>query len=264
MAIPKPLIALISQRSSQPVSPRVQTLAEELLKRYGSAVQAILFYGSCLRTDDDKEGLVDLYVLVRSYRAVYRNQIKAFLNKLLPPNVFYLERPHKRGVVRGKYAVLSLTDFQRGTTMRRFHSYLWGRFAQPAALLYVSSDRVAETVRAALAQAVITFITRVLPQLAPDFTARDLWLRGLLLSYRAELRAERPNDLVDLFDAAPDYYENLTRAGIAGVLFAVDTPTRTPPVHYHAHIPDRIRSWNRFAWYLRCLQGKFLSILRLL
>jgi hypothetical protein len=241
----------------------VRALAEVLLKRYGGVAQAILFYGSCFRTGDDTDGLVDLYVIVESYRAALTSGLQAMANKLLPPNVFYLELPLQDRVVRTKYAILSLRDFQRGTSKQWFHSYLWGRFAQPTGLLYARNEQVEKQVQVALAQAVITFITRVIPDVGERFTARDLWHHGLLLSYRAELRSEKPEKLVDLVDAAPEYYEQVTRAAMVSVPIKVEVFTEPDGFLYRAHIPTPVRSRNHLAWTLRRFQGKVLSILRL-
>ena len=263
VSIPSNLITLIRQESSREAPDGVRALVEVLLNRYGEVIQAILFYGSCFRTGDDTDGLVDLYVIVDSYRAALPNRLQAMANKLLPPNVFYLELPVRDQVVRTKYAVLSLKDFQRGTSRQWFHSYLWGRFAQPAGLLYVRNTQVEKQVRVALAQAVITFITRAMPEAEERFTARDLWRDGLLLSYRAELRSEKPDKLVHLVDAAPEYYEQVTRAAMVSVPFKVEIFTEPDGFLYHAHISTSVRYRNHLAWTLRRLQGKVLSILRL-
>ena len=263
MSMPPKLITLIRQKSSREAPDGVRALVDVLLNRYGESIQAILFYGSCLRTGDDTDGLVDLYVLVDRYGSVFPKRAQAMANQLLPPNVFYLELPLQDRVVRTKYAVLSLKDFQRGTSKLWFHSYLWGRFAQPAGLLYGCNKQVEEQVLAALAQAAITFITRVIPELEEKFTARELWQHGLLLSYRAELRSERPDKLVHLFEAAEEYYEQLTHAAMASVPFAVEVSSGPEGFHYHADIPAQARYGNRLAWKLRSLQGKLLSILRL-
>ena len=254
----------ISRQISQPASPAIHTLADTLLDTYGEAVQAILFYGSCLRTGDDRGGLVDLYVLVDRYRAAYSKSTLAVLNKLLPPNVFYLEVPHEDRSVRAKYAVLSLADFTCGTSKRWFHSYIWGRFAQPVGLLYVRNHQVVGQVRSALTQAVLTFIARTLPRVPSPFTARDLWAIGLGLSYRAELRAERPHKLIRLFEAAPNYYEHITRQALTALSFPMDIQKSDSTYRYSVHIPDRARRVSRLDWIVRSWQGKMLSVLRLL
>jgi len=258
------ILQMICQQSSQPASPAVCALTNEILARHGNACQAILFYGSCFRKSDDRQGIVDLYLLVDSYRSIYSNRLLSFANKLLPPNVFYLELPFKGRMVRAKYAVLSLGDFQRNTSSHCFHSYFWARFAQPAALLYARTDQVATQVQAALGQAVITFITRVLPQLKDCFTAGELWREGFLLSYRAEFRAERPDNLVSLFDVWSEHYEQLTRAAVELAPFPVEVLAKADPIRYRACIPARVRHRSHSHWRVRCLQGKLLSVSRLL
>jgi hypothetical protein len=242
----------------------VQALADKLLARYGNAVQAILYYGSCFRKGDDREGIVDLYVLVDRYEAIYSLRVQSFLNKLLPPNVFYLQVGLQDRVVRAKYAVLSHLDFLRGTSKRWFHSYLWGRFCQPVGLIYARNSQVARQVQLALAQAILTFTARVLPMVTSPFTARDLWGQGLLLTYRAELRAEQPDDLIHLFDAEPEHYQQLTRAALTEVPFPVEIDTSRQPVRYHSQVSPDLQRKCRLAWKVRFLQGKVLSVLRLL
>lgn len=239
-------------------------MAEDILARHGKAAQAILFYGSCLRTGNDREGIVDLYLLVDGYKGAYRSRLRALLNQVLPPNVFYLEIPFQGRMVRAKYAVFSLRDLLRGTSNRWFHSYLWGRLAQPAALIYSRNQEITSRVQSARAQAVVTFITRVLPAVPAQFTARELWRRGFSLSYRAELRAERQDKLIGLFDSAPGHYEAMTSIAMGQVPFCVEILPDTEPIGYRAHIPGGIRFRCRVAWLVRCLQGKGLSVLRLL
>lgn len=264
MPSPSRLLTLISQQCTVVAPAGVRILAEEIQARYSDSVQAILFYGSCLRTGDDSEGLVDLYLLVDRYSSAYSDRVQPILNQLLPPNVFYLELPFEDRIVRAKYAVLSLRDFRRGTSMSWFHSYLWGRFAQPTGLIYARNEQVAEQVQGALAQAVVTFITRVMPRIKQRFTAKELWVKGLLLSYGAELRAEQAKNLTHLFDASEKYYEQLTRAAMPAIPFPVEVIASSTPVYYQA----RISAWSRhrasLAWAVRRVQGKMLSVLRLL
>ena len=264
MEIPSQLLAKIQQVSKRDASPAVSALINEIMLRHGDSVRGILFYGSCLRSGDDLEGLVDLYVLVDEYRSVYRRTIPAVLNKLLPPNVFYLELPFNGHVVRSKYAVLSLTDLLKGSSMSWFHSYLWGRFCQPTALLYTRDDRVTARVHKALAQAVITFMRRVLPRIQSEFSARELWCKGLEFSYRAELRAERPDKVVHLYEAAGDYYEEITPMALDAVPYFSDIINHEGCVYYRTRISKRIRLASRLTWGVRCLLGKMLSVLRLL
>ena len=148
--------------------------------------------------------------------------------------------------------------------MRWFHSYLWGRFCQPTALLYARNDAVAERVLNCFAQSVLTFVKRVLPQATRDFTAQQLWSRGLTLSYSAELRSEKPEKRARLFDAAPQYYEEVTRLAVDAVADPIEIDDRSGTLRYRQQISARKRFASRVAWKLRTWQGKLLSILRLL
>ncbi len=257
------LIDPIRRQMSQPASPAIHALADALLANYQNAIEAILFYGSCLRTGEDRGGLVDLYVLVDRYRAIESRRLLAALNKLLPPNVFYMEVPFEDRVVRAKYAVLSLNDFTAGTC-RWFHSYIWGRFAQPIGLIYARNDQIVQSIQSALVQAVLRFVAQVLPCIPASFTARDLWYKGWTLSYRAELRAERPHKLVQLYEAAPRYYEQLTRSAIGRLSFPIDVQKSNGTYRYTASFSDVVRRKSRLNWTVRSWQGKLLSALRLL
>jgi len=254
----------IRQNPLPAASAAVHALARHLVSVYGEGLQAVLFYGSCLRSGDDRDGIVDLYVLVDRYRSVYRGKTMAVLNKLLPPNVFYLEIPFQDRMVRAKYAVLSTADFRKGTSPAWFHSYIWARFAQPVELLYCRDDRIEQQIYVSLAQAINTFVTRVLPQLAPRFTARELWCKGLLLSYRAELRSERPHKISGLYDAAAAYYERITESALETLPWPIQTHGSAEHPTYQVHLSVRTRLADRWAWKLRSVQGKVLSVLRLL
>jgi hypothetical protein len=239
-------------------------LIDEIQARHGEAMQGILFYGSCLRSGDDLDGLVDLYLLVDNYRSAFKSRLQAILNSLLPPNVYYLERKIEDQVVRTKYAVLSLADFHKGTSMRWFHSYLWGRFCQPTALLYARDEKVSKIVMESFAQAVLTFVRRVLPEVDDEFTAQQLWSRGLTLSYSAELRSEKPDKRARLYDAAPEYYEEITKLVMGALGDTIETNGITGAVSYRQSLSAGKRFASRWAWKFRSWQGKLLSIMRLI
>jgi hypothetical protein len=148
--------------------------------------------------------------------------------------------------------------------MRWFHSYLWGRFFQPTALLFARNDKVAQLVFKCFAQAVLTFVRRVLPRVSPEFTARQLWGRGFTLSYAAELRSESPEKRARLFDAAPEYYEEITGLAVEALSLPIHVYNNNDLPRYSVHIAPGKRWLNQLAWKLRSFQGKLLSIMRLL
>lgn len=236
----------------------VVALGEILRGRFGRHAQAILFYGSCRRANDAGGGIVDLYVLVDDYRAAHGNFLAALANRLLAPNVYYLETPFAGRVARAKYAVVSMDQFERGTT-RWFHPYLWGRFAQPCGLLFCVDEQSRRRVVRALAGAVATFAARTLPRLPAEFDAQALWTRGLQLTYAAELRSERPERVRAIYADAALELQGLTRA-LAG-----EEGWATMPSGGYRNPVARSDRWrSALAWAVRRVQGKALSILRLL
>ena len=245
-------------------SPALQALVDALLGRHGEAVNAILFYGSCLRSGDLFDGLVDLYLIVDDYTSFYARRTRALANWLLPPNVFYTEISVENRVVRAKYAVLSSADLCNGTSRRWFHSYLWGRFTQPTALAWCRDDAARQQVEAALASARRTFLERVLPRLPATGRVRDLWQRGLQLSYGAELRAESAGRSGELTDAALDYYAAATRETAGSLCYPLTLEGSGTDMRYHATVPALSRWLSRPGWLLRSAQGKLLSVARLL
>jgi len=245
------------------IGPELSALGNALRRRYGQSVAAILLYGSCMRSGNMLDGLVDLYVLVDGYRPLYPGAGMAFFNWLLPPNVFYLEVPVAQGTVRAKYAVISVTQMLHGTSQKWFHAYLWGRFAQPAAVLYIRDDEAARAVISALGQAVVTLLSRALPSLPEHFTVRQLWEGSLALSYRTELRAEKSGRSIHLFDSYQGYYEELTRVALPELPYRVRFRCAGQEDCYCTRIPARVRRLSRLSWALRRIQGKALSLLRL-
>jgi hypothetical protein len=260
---PDPLVAIIRQMADHPVYPAIEALVDHIRRRIANPA-AILFYGSCLRSGDDRGGMADLYVLVDRYQNSGQSAIWSALNRLLPPNVFYLEVPFENRRIRAKYAILSLRDFERGTSMHWFHSYLWGRFAQPVAIAFAREPEIHDRITQALAQSVTTFAQRVLPCTKSPFTASDLWFKGLSLSYRAELRAERPEKLSKLVAMFDTYYETLTRAVIPHLPDTIATADDGSQWVYTPHIAKGRRFRARQIWRLRFAQGKMLSVLRLI
>lgn len=256
------LTTLLAAEAAPPFSRELLALRDALLARYDGAVDALLFYGSSLRSGDALDGLVDLYVIVDDYRKAYRNPLPAVFNRLLPPNVYYLEVAVNGQRVRCKYAVISLRDLERGTSMKWFHSYLWGRFAQPCGLLYSRNGETGLRVLQALATALLTFLTRALPALPERLDIAAIWQQALALSYAAELRAEKPGRAVHLYESRQDHYRAVTPLALAAVPFEI-MATDTSRLHYLVRIPRHTRVLGRAGWRLRHVQGKLLSLLRL-
>jgi len=238
-------------------------LTSALQQRHRGAVRAVLFYGSCMRSGDLYDGLVDLYVIVDRYRRAHHRLLAAIANLLLPPNVYYLETAAGGRAVRAKYAVLSIAQLERGTSRRWFQSYLWGRFCQPVAVAFHTDEKILALVRAALRRSALTFLERSLPLAPPRGRVLELWESGLALSYGTELRAEGGKRPATLVEYGADHFLAATREAAPELRHTLQLSGEDRQT-YAASIAPATRRLARVAWSLRKLQGKLLSVLRLL
>lgn len=246
-----------------PESPALDALVKALQSRYGEAINAVLMYGSCLRSGDLYDGLVDIYLIVDSYGQAYSRPSNSLANHLLAPNVFYIEVPVEDKIVRSKYAVLSSATFNQGV-QHWFQSYIWGRFTQPTALVWSRDEASRLRVEENFALAATTFLEKTLPALPASGEVRALWRDALQLSYHTELRAEKIGRTTELTDSAIDHYVSLARCVAPQLPFALKITGEGVEARYQTRIDSGRRQAARLAWPLRQIQGKLLSVLRLL
>jgi hypothetical protein len=258
------LLPIIAAETRRAVSTEAMALSDALRARHGDTVRATLFYGSCLRppTQDAlgpggaDERLYDFYLLVDDLRAANGSALRAIGNRLLPPNVYFLQTPFGAGTLRCKYAVLTLDQFAEGCSHAYFHNYFWGRFAQPAAIPYARDDATRKTMDAALADAVSTLIGRAAPLFDKPFTAAELWTRAFIESYRCELRPESPERAGQIYRADAERYDAIAAdALVAANLWAARIEDRFKP-SFHSRM--------RLLWFCRRIVGKSFNVLRLI
>jgi hypothetical protein len=235
-------------------------LLDQIHARYGPGLLAILIYGSYLRGKRDT--LLDFYVLLDDYRAM-SSRWQGWLARALPPNVYQIHHGSPPDEARAKYALLTLDRFEYAVRSD-FHSYFWARFAQPCGLLYCRDEATRERVVDALCQAASTFARRVVPSLGHRFGAAQLWSEGLTLTYQCELRSEPPGHARALFDFNPDHYRDITSQLAAAELgFEAGQTGAAPEEAYLNLVSDTSRRWSTASWWLRRIQGKVLSVLRI-
>jgi hypothetical protein len=252
---------LLRAETTQPLAAPIAAIVEAVRRRHGASAAAVLFYGSCLRRGNDQEGIVDLYLLVESYRAAYGPGLGALLNWALPPNVFYLEVPFNGRTVRAKYAVISIADFEAGASGRWFHPYLWARFAQPCRLAYCRDPAIEERVEGALAAAIGKAVREGLDLVGDCFTSADLWVSLFRATYRTELRPEPPERAAEIHKANEERYARAVAAVLPGLGVEAVAVSGHGTAGWQA--PRGRRSGVGRKWLLRRLQGKLLSVARL-
>ena len=258
--------ATIRAELGQPVSAAVRAAAAEIRRRHGSSLVACLFYGSCLRDGQDEGRVIDFYAITEDYGRFHGSWISATLNALLPPNVYYLETRSEGRVVRAKYAVVSLGHLIRGTSAAAFQPSLWGRLAQPCALVYARDAGIEQQIAAALVRAVETMVGQTIDLMPGECSADQLWTRAFRESYCTELRAERSTRPQDLYGAYSDRYDSLATAVLPGSAVSASASPAGPPgapiIRHQAGAAERRAA--RLRWRLRRVAGKSTHVLRLL
>lgn len=249
------LADIVAAELDSAVQPQVRDFAAALAARFGGSAEAVLFYGSCLRQRQLDGLMLDFYLLVDRYEHAYDRRWLAVANRLIPPNVFYIEH----GALRAKYAVLTVEDFARLCSPATRNVSVWARFAQPAALVWSRDARARSRVIAAVAQAAPTLLAAARSMLPDQVDMRELWTRAFALTYDAELRSEREGRGISLYDVDPGRYRALTAPALA----AANLPAQLHGDRV-SFVESADRSAGARAWSRRRIEGKLLSVVRLL
>jgi hypothetical protein len=241
------LAAIVAAELAAPVPPAVAAVAAAARARHGASVNAVLFYGSCLRDGFHPGLMIDLYLLVDGYRGLPGSPLMRALNWLIPPNVHYIETEVDGERIRAKYAMVNLPQFERLVGPDTLNPYFWARFAQPAGLVWARDTATAARVQGALVQAIVTTEAATRPLVGPAADPEALWARALGESYRTELRSERPDRARSIVAHDRARYRRIGAALAAGEGMAAGGTAAAA-----------MRRWR-----LRRIQGKALSVLRL-
>ena len=242
------LEAFVAAEIAAPQPGAPMAAARRIAERVGEAALAVVFYGACLRTGEIDGRVLDFYVIVSSYRAVYGSRLARTANRLLPPNVYFDDCQFEGRTVRFKFAVLSLAALRHRVSERCYNVSVWARFSQPVALVYAADEGARRAVVEAVADAACTMAAKSLPLMAEDWQAETLWRAAFARTYRSELRAERSGKGDELFALYAERYEAITpliRAALGDG-------------------PQGSRLACNLAWLGRRIEGKLVSVLRLI
>jgi hypothetical protein len=257
------LAALMEREHRSPVPREAEVLADEIRRRHGAAVSAILYYGSCLRRADVTGGVLDFYAIVDSYREAYASRLLSVSNRLLPPNVYYVELPHDGGALRMKYNVISEADFAASCRPESPHSIVWARFCQPSAVVYARSDEVRASLAGYAAEAALTMISRMLALHPEVTTTEELWQTGFATTYTTELRVESPGTIRQVYEAAPQRYMEVAALAVEALARRGLVQGRVDGHHLQVRMPDAARRAIVAAWRRKLPRTKALYGVRL-
>jgi hypothetical protein len=250
------LTQLVAEELAVPVQSGVCDFAAHIAAQYGDAARAVLFYGSCLRSEQLLGEMLDFYLIVSDYDAAYGKSWLATWNRRLPPNVF----PFQHDGLIAKVAVLSESDFHDLNRPAASAVSVWARFAQPSRLVWCADDRAQHAAVIAISGAAPTLLNAALAFVERPVDVLDLWQSGFQMTYRAELRAERKDRPSSVIAFDPERYR---RFGIAALGHThIANEMRGDKVLLLPDVDGRIAQ-EKNRWPSLRRRGKLLTIARL-
>lgn len=250
------LTQLVADELAIPAHPQVQAFAAHIASQYPNAARAVLFYGSCLRSEQLEGQMLDFYLIVSSYEAAYTRKWLAAWNHRLPPNVF----PFQHDGLTAKVAVLSEAHFHDLNRPAASAVSVWARFAQPSRLVWSADNAARISAANAISGAAPTLLNAALAFTEREVDVLDLWQTGFRMTYDAELRAERNDRPASVVDFDPDRYARFGHAALQHTPIANEI--RGEKVHILADPQCRIMQ-ERDRWPALRRNGKFLTVARL-
>ncbi len=254
------LRSILAEELQRKLPSAVTTLAAQLAERAHGAASAVLFYGSNLR-DARLDGVLDFYVLLDRVGAWPGPRLAALANRLLPPNVGYIETTIDGQPLRAKYALISVAQFRRGVSPAALDTTLWARFSQPCCCVWARSDADREAATDAVRQAVVTAAGWA-AELGPAHGDALAYWRALFAhTYAAELRVEKSARGDDLVARDAERYARLLPEAwhAAGIAFESTAQGQLAP-----RLSASARAAAARRWAVRRRLGKPLNIARLL
>ncbi|GAN53776.1 hypothetical protein [Tanticharoenia sakaeratensis] len=252
MTLTKRLIAELTA----PADPAAQAGAGKLAAT--GRVLAVIYYGSTLRAPDPA-GIMDFYVIVDEIADWPASGFGRLGQRLLPPNVGYLEFMHDSRVWRAKYAVMTARQFRARSGLRSRDTTIWARFCQPARLVWVRDPAAADLVLDLVRRCVVTASIWA-ARLGPVVPAApvDFWRMLMMRTYDAELRVEKPDRALHLLDGplGARAAAILTEAWSAAGLSWQQAGSLVRP-----HVPDRAQYLRKWAGIRK--RGRVLNVMRL-
>jgi hypothetical protein len=176
-----------------------------------NGARAIVGYGSWYTRGLRKpNSFPDLYLIIDSYEPYYRNALHAWMNRVLPPNVYFVwDDGDGHRAVRGKYNVISAADLERECSPALRDVYNAGRLTKLVWIAWVRDEPTRDWLITRLVDAHCTLAPVALGLLPEQFGVDDFSLELLGLSYRAEPRLEGWEHVRSRHAAHAAYYHEL-------------------------------------------------------
>ncbi|MEW6777780.1 MAG: hypothetical protein AB1405_15895 [Bdellovibrionota bacterium] len=188
---------------------------EKFRQEGGSALLAVIYYGSCFSgAGRHASSMYDFFLVVENYRAFHRSAFHALLNVVVPPNLYHLRMPdpaHPGRTLSAKYNVIRLDRLEQETGFDAHDHYFIGRLCQRTGVLWVRDEEVRRRLARCTLEAARRSAAIALPSMEPvrEFSVRDFVTKFLEISYASDTRIEGRRKVEAIWNAAPDFYETL-------------------------------------------------------
>lgn len=206
-----------SATAADQIPPEVRDIVLLLEEACGRNIVGVIFFGSRLvGTSPGESSAADLFVVVENYLLFYESigsrlpaarhaGIIAALNRMLPPNIIYLNDPG--GLRAGaKCFIVSESDLALGLSADAQDHFFRGRLAQRVHIVYARSekDRLAMETRIDAARHLT--LSWVPLYLDAPFSVLDYCRRMMEVSYSAEIRPEARSRVREVIDAQVTFF----------------------------------------------------------
>ena len=206
-----------SATAQEQIPPEVRDIVELLSEACGRNLVGVIFFGSRLLGTSPGEGsAADLFVVVENYLLFYEvlgsrlptarhSGIMAALNRVLPPNIIYLNDPG--GLRAGaKCFIVSEGDLALGMSADARDHFFRGRLAQRVHIVHARSERDRLAMETRIDAARHLTLTWVPLYLEGSFGVMDYCRRMMEVSYAGEIRPEARSRVHEVTDAQATFF----------------------------------------------------------
>lgn len=199
------------------IPPEVRDVVDLLHDACGRNLVCVVFFGSRLLGTSPGEGsAADLFVVVENYLRFYESigsrlptsrhsGIMAALNRVLPPNIIYLNDPG--GLRAGaKCFIVTEGDLAHGLSTDAKDHFFRGRLSQRVHIVHARSGRDRVAMERRIEAARYLTLDWVPLFLGQDFTVMDYCRRMLEVSYAGEIRPEARSRVTEVFNAQSSFF----------------------------------------------------------
>lgn len=257
------MYSYITEKVTGNIPEEVVKLLGAILPKWGDNVIAVLFYGSCLRTGVFVNNVADFYLIVDKL-GNHKNTFITFLNKLLPPNVYYVETPYNDNILRAKYGIYTFDQFKKMASMDAFHPYLWARLVQPMRIVYLKDENMKIEIVKSIYTSIMTLMVNVAPQLRNPFDLQELWLKSLKLTYKTEIRPEGKSNIFNIYNSNREYLNEIAKNMLEILPYPIQVGEKGEHNTYYILVGNWAKCVNTISWALKVVIGKLLSATRLI